>query len=217
MSETHTATPTEYDGASTMPEDGDPLTAASVRDALEEHDDGLAKVTNKLYDAETCIRHHWRPRPLVNCVLAPYTDAAADFDAYLHGGIVPIGAGDYVFEVEFDLPHGSLFNSVRVYGYNIEVGTVLKIFQVDLDNYTDHGGDIDELPAVTVLATSSTVTIIDGVAGRVGVNTGSNPTVDRARYRYVAQVHGVAAATPISRWHAARFQVEAREMDKAAG
>jgi hypothetical protein len=43
MSEEHVATPTDYDGSSTMPEDGDAIDAASVRISLEEHSDAIAQ------------------------------------------------------------------------------------------------------------------------------------------------------------------------------
>lgn len=110
MSETYVPTPTEQNSSCTMPEDGDPLTAASVRAALEEHSDAIDNLENIVGTPAAITR---------TIVAMPNWLVGAEYDT----GNMRVNEtntaddasvrSDVVWELP--LPHGSTLQSVTIY------------------------------------------------------------------------------------------------------
>jgi hypothetical protein len=217
MSETYVPTPAEQNSSCTMPEDGDALTAASVRVALEELSDAIDLLEDVVFDAEIMARFQpWHPVPLVNCAVGQYTDAwGGTATDYRFTSVVGSGAGAYAFEVDFCPAHGAELDQVRLYG--TENAATVAIFKLDMQDAYDAGGDIDELPGPTLLGSGTTFTAVEGIFGYIAVTIPGTEIVDRSRYRYVAQVTGTDGSDSNSRWYGMRVTTTGNQIDKAAG
>lgn len=216
MSETYVPTPTEQDSSCTMPEDGDPLTAASVRAALEELSDAVDKLEDKVFDAEVMTRFQpWHPLPLSNCAYGPYDDAwLGTTTTYRWPSVAPSASGAYYFETEFCPAHGAQLQTVRM--YTTENAALVAVFKLDMQDAYDAGGDIDELPGPTLLASGATFTAVEGIFGYFSVTIPGTEIVDRTRYRYVVQVAGTDGDSQ-RRWYAMSVGTTGNTIDKAAG
>jgi len=224
MSETYIPTAAEQNSTITMVEDGDALTAASVRVSLEELSDAVDALEDVVFDPEIMTRHQWRPRALVNCAVGAYAD--------LHGGsvgatdfaftsVAPSGGGAYLFECELDLAHGAELDQVRAYVYDgndsNSVTATVTVWRLALATLTDYGGDFHDLPTPTLLGTGTTYTITStGKSfGYFAVTVGGTEIVDRSLYRYTLQVHSTAGADG-DRWFSTRVLTSGNQIDKAA-
>jgi hypothetical protein len=201
MSETYTATPTQYDGATTMVEDGDPIDAAGVRIALEEHSDAVAYEKNQRTSTTTKTRQVWSPHSF---------DAAESLYSLDHSRdivrILPTVAGKFSFELTEALPDGCTLTACFCFGHLIGSSRSVEIWLQDNGNIVDAGGDIDELPAVTSLGSSTTLVTSAPWVGKMGyvAVSGMTQVIDRSRHRVFARVACTGSAVDGTDWTACR-------------